>query len=177
MQLIDFLKWLIENQGLIGAVVLALCVIVYRQQEQSKRDGETLKQYIESESESRQTESNQQNSMLDILMVHVTNQAATKQAIEDGNRQSAEDRDKAREALSVSTKVIEAQNTIMETVQKKLTELAATIALLPNNEELLQSILAKMGELKISIDVLAQSQKRKTQEIKLAAATPQEKTE
>jgi len=169
--IIDFVAYIIETQGIIGAVVLALCVIVYRQQEQSKRDNEVVKAMVENQ----KIESNQQKDMLDILMVHVTNQAATKQAIEDANKQSAEDRSKVQEALKASTKVIEAQNTVMETIQKKLAELVATIALLPNNEELLQGILRLTGELKVSVDALAQSQKKKTQE--LAAATPQEKTE
>ena len=135
--LAESLKWLIENQGMIATVLLIVCLLLYRQQDNTK----SLSQQHSDESkqnaaimqgmlDNQRTENKRQGEILDVLMIQVTNNSGMATSLEHVKASSLKHTD---ELISVGKNVrhgitiIEEQTEGIKTMSDKFTHLENAI--------------------------------------------------
>jgi len=135
--LAESLKWLIENQGMIATVLLIVCLLLYRQQDNTK----SLSQQHSDESkqnaaimqgmlDNQRTENKRQGEILDVLMIQVTNNSGMATSLEHVKASSLRH---TNELISVSQNVtrgitiIEEQTEGIKTMSDKFADLECAI--------------------------------------------------
>jgi len=135
--LAESLKWLIENQGMIATVLLIVCLLLYRQQDNtrslSQQHSDESKQnaaIMQGMLDNQRTENKRQGEILDVLMIQVTNNSGMATSLEHVKASSLRH---TNELISVSQNVtrgitiIEEQTEGIKTMSDKFADLECAI--------------------------------------------------
>jgi len=135
--LAESLKWLIENQGMIATILLIVCLLLYRQQDNtrslSQQHSDESKQnaaIMQGMIDNQRTENKRQGEILDVLMIQVTNNSGMATSLEHVKASSLKHTD---ELISVSKNVrrgitiIEEQTEGIKTMSDKFADLEYAI--------------------------------------------------